>query len=219
MSAKSKNQLNVDEFLDFDHPANASAATIYARLRRDPRVPELIKTLQRRGFSDREIVILFRLASMIPGEWQSLKEAPSIAIKRRNEISKRLKGVLPYIEDDPDLRCLLFGSATIEIGGSELPKAGMFSLADCVRTAITELDAEVWAAEQFEGTQIAPRREIALKRFAIFQMFSYLEREGRRSPNATTAVFVSIILGEEITANDVTQARKDVRKRYVRDEQ
>ncbi len=218
MSGKSENQLNVDDFLDFEHPADASAADIYARLRRDSRVPELIKTLQRRDLGDREIVILFRLATMIPSEWQSLKEAPSIAIKRRTEMSKRLKAILPHIDIDPDLSRMLFGSSKIEIGGAEPPKDSMFSLADCVREAIKELDAEAWAVEQFAGTQDVPKREIALKRFAILQMFSYLAREGRRSANAITAAFVSIILDEEVTANDVTQARKDVRRRYYRDE-
>lgn len=94
----------------------------------------------------------------------------------------------------------------------------MFSLADCVRAAISELDTTNWTKEITGIKQNAPEREVGLKRYAILQISDLLEREGRRSPNKITAAIVSIILGEKVTANDVTQARKVVRRRYHRDE-
>jgi len=163
--------------------------------------------------SDFEIRTVFRLASMIPTKWDLDKEAPAIASKRRSEMSQRMQALLLDIEADPDLARLHFGTSFVSSGSLER-EPGMFSLADCVRVGISELDAMNWAVEAVGQEPNAPEREVALKRYAILRISSLLEREGRRSANKTTAAIVSILLGEEVIGNDVTQARKDVRRRY-----
>ncbi len=217
MSAKSPDKLNVDDFLDFEHPADAKAEEIYARLRTDARMSAIIGDLKKRELSDFEIRVVFRHASMIPGRWELDKEAPAIAMKRRSEMSRRLQALLPDIEADPDLARLHFGTSAISSGSLER-EPGMFSLADCVRVGILELNGMNWAKEKMGIEPDAPEREIGLKRYAILQISSILEREGRRSANKITAGIVSIILGEDVSANDVTQARKYVRRRYHRDQ-
>lgn len=206
-----------DDFLDFEHPADASTGEVYERLRADARMPEIITELRKRGLSDFEIRILFRHVSSIPSQWELDKEAPTIAMKRRSEMSRRLQALLPDIEADPDLARLHFGTSTISYGRLER-EPGMFSLADCVREGISELDGMNRTMEKMGIEPDAPEREIGLKRYAILRISLLLEREGRRSANKITAGIVSIILGEDVSANDVTQARKDVRRRYHRDQ-
>ena len=217
MNAEPAGHVVVDDFLDFEHPADASAGEVYERLREDAGMPAIITEMRKRGLSDFEIRIVFRHVSRIPGQWELDKEAPTIAKKRRSEMSQKLQALLPHIEADPDLSRLYFGTSTVSSGSLEA-EPGMFSLADCVREGISELDKTNCVKKTSGIDQSAPEREVGLKRYAILQISEILERNGRRSPNKIAAAIVSIILGEKVTANDVTQARKGVRRRYYRDE-
>ncbi len=70
MSGEPAGHIVVDDFLDFEHPADASASQIYERLRAHARMREIITELRKRGLSDLEIRIVFRHVSRIPGQWE-----------------------------------------------------------------------------------------------------------------------------------------------------
>jgi hypothetical protein len=208
--------MNVDDYLDFENPADDSADVVYRVFRKDARTPKIIEALQARGLTDHEIVIVFRLVSRIPSEWEIEKEARQTKEKRREELANRLRAILPHIEKDPDLSRLHFGTSTISIGAKE-PDEGLISLPDCIREGISVLETAAAVDARFANADRAHEREIPLKRYAIRSVFALIEIEGKRAPNQLTAEIVSILIDAPVTANDVTQARKDVRRTYYRE--
>jgi hypothetical protein len=205
--------MNVDDYLDFENPADASAEIVYQRLRSDARMPGIIEKLKARGITGREIVILFRHVSRIPGEWEIDKEARQTKEKRRVDITARLSALLPHVETDPDLSRLHFGTNVVSIGANE-PDEGLISFPDCIREGISVLEAAAAVDAKYPDGDGANKRETPLKRYAIHTIFPLIETEGKRAPNQLTADIVSILIGAPVTANDVTQARKDIRRAY-----
>jgi len=63
----------------------------------------------------------------------------------------------------------------------------------------------------------APERATALKKFTINTIFDLINNPKKRAPNKEIATLTSILLGEEVSANDVSQVRKKVRRRNYRD--
>ena len=209
--------MHVDHYLDFENPAHDSAAKVYERFRSDPRTPRILEALKTRGLSDREIVILFRLVSWIPSEWEVEREAPITAIRRRRDMADRLRALLPLAEEDPDLSRLHFGTAVVSAGAPQEPEEVMVSFPECVRQAISTLEAAISDAERHPESRASEVRQIQLKRYAIRTIAELLDKPPRRAPNALTAEIASVLLDQHVTSNDVTQARKDVRRRYYRD--
>lgn len=209
--------MNVEDFFDEEFPDDASGG-VYRRLRNDPRTPTAIACLQKLGFNDQYIRIVFRLVSLIPHDWASEKEAPHIATRRRKELAEKLWKLFPEVENDPDLSQLWFGTNTLVSGGTPRSDDGLLSFADCIRAAASLLDVVERAATRQGDANGTFAREVPFKRYTILRIFDLLAREGKRAPNKEVAELASLILDEDVTANDVTQARKDIRKRNYRDE-
>lgn len=188
----------------------------------DQRASEVIASLRRRGMDDREIVVAFRLIARVPKEWELEKEPDGKAAKRRAALADKLKKLASEVENDPDLSGLCFGINTISYGTPKDDRKDLTSLADCIREGVRELDPDLPPAIKVSiTTPDKPRdgneRTIALKKFAIEHIFGLINKPEKRAPNKETATLTSILLGEDISANDVTQARKAERRKYFRD--
>ena len=132
-------------------------------------------------------------------------------------MSKRLRDILPNVENDPDLSRLCFGTNVISTGADDAEE-GLISLAGCLKAGIDELEAAERADAMMLDPTVPDHREVPLKRYAIHTVFDLIEAEGKRAPNKLTAEIVSILIGADVTPNDVTQARKDMRRKNYRDE-
>lgn len=217
--------VNLEDFFD-DEFRDGETDGAYGRIRCDPRTPDAIIALQKIGLDDHYIKIVFRLISNIQRDWLTDREAPRVAERRRNELVSKLRKLIPEIEADPDISKLYFGANCIVGGGKSDPNEGLFSLAKCLEIAATHLESvkiadEIIKKERTKGDQetlsetlekIA--KEIPLKRYAILRTFDLLSQEGKRAPNKEVAQLASLALDEVVTPNDVTQARKGIRKQY-----
>ena len=212
-----------DENFDFLETENDDeVASFSIRFRDDPRASEVLSSLRRRGMSDREIVIAFRLIARIPREWEIEKEPDGKAAKRRAALAEKLKKLASEVENDPDLSGLCFGINTISYGTPNDDREGLTSLAEYIKKGAEEL--ELLSHHITASTETAlnepnadTERTFALKKFAIKEIFELIEKPEKRAPNKETAVLSSILLGEDVSANDVTQARKNERRRYYRE--
>ena len=176
-------------------------------------MPGIIEKLEARGLTGREIIILFRHASRIPSEWEIEKEARQTKEKRRGDITARLSALLPHVDTDPDLSRLHFGTNVVSVGANE-PDEGLISFPDCIRESISVLEAAVAMDAKYLDGDGANKREIPLKRYAIHTIFPLIDADGKRAPNQLTADIVSVLIDARVMANDVTQARKDIRRAY-----
>lgn len=217
--------VNLNDFFDAEFPDDATDGA-YNRIRCDPRTPDAIIALKKIGLGDHYIKIVIRLISNLRRDWLTDREAPRMAERRRDELASKLRKLIPEIEADPDISGLYFGANCIVIGGKPDPNDGLLSLAECLEIAATQLESvkiadEIIKKERAKSDQetlsetlekIA--KEIPLKRYAILRTFDLLTQEGKRAPNKAVAQLVSLALDEEVKPNDVTQARKGVRKQY-----
>jgi len=208
-------------FLETDH-TDEIIASFNKRFCADPCADELLTSLRRRGMDDREIVITFRLIPCIPREWESEREPEGKAAKRRARLAEKLRKIAAEVEIDPDLSGLCFGTNMISYGTPTEDREGLISLADCMKAGIEELELSLSLAtgiisQNLSNNRPSQERTIALKKFAIREIFRLIDKPKKRSPNITIAALTSILLGENVTANDVTQARKPERRKYHRD--
>lgn len=192
------------------------------RFHNDQRAGETLSSLRRRGMSDREIVIAFRLIARIPKEWETEKEPDGKAAKRRAALAEKLKKLAAEVENDPDLSGLCFGINVVSYGTPKDERKDLTSLADCIREGIKDLESHSPPASKLAGTtpdapEESIERTIALKKYAIKEIFELIDKPKKRAPNKETAALVSILLNENVSANDVTQARKPQRRRYFRE--
>lgn len=208
--------MNVDDYLDFEHPADASAETVYQTLRKDSRTPSIIEAMKASGLDDFDVTVAFRGISRIPSKWQIEKEARHVKEKRRADVAARLRDVLPFVQNDPDLSHLYFGTGSTSVGASE-PEPGHKSLAECIQEGIDELEISAAVESGFPDKTAPQRREMTLKRFAIREVSALIAIEGKRAPNQLTADIVSVLIDEHVTPNAVSNARKDIRRRNYRD--
>jgi len=209
------------EFLETDID-DEEIASFNQRFRNDPRASEVLSSLRQRGMDDREIVIVLRLIARIPQEWETEKEPDGKAAKRRAALASKLRKLATEVENDPDLSGLCFGINTISYGTPKDDRKGLISLADCIKEG--EREIEPYSPQKLEAAIPASKmlddkteRTIALKKFAIKEIFALIEKPEKRAPNKEAAALVSILLNEEVSANDVTQARKLERRRYFRE--
>ncbi|MEM9617797.1 MAG: Arm DNA-binding domain-containing protein [Pseudomonadota bacterium] len=98
-------------------------------------------------------------------------------------------------------------------------REGLTSLSDCIKAGAEEL--ELLSRHAIASTEAASNepnaateRTIALKKFAIKEIFELIDKPEKRAPNKETAVLASILLKKEVSPNDVTQIRKAERRRY-----
>lgn len=184
-------------------------ASFCKRFRDDPRASEVVTELRRLGMDEKDIIIAFRHISRIPSEWETEKESKVSAEKRRASLSEKLISIAGEVENDPDLKGLCFGTNTICFGNPDPESEGFISLASCLKEGAAEL--------QTQSSSDAPERAIALKKFTINTIFDLINNLEKRAPNKEIAALASILLCDEISANDVSQARKKVRRRNYRD--
>jgi|GEM_PF-4628252 len=208
-------------FLETDH-TDDEIASFNKRFCADPCADELLTSLRRRGMGDREIVIAFRLIARIPREWEIEREPESKTAKRRATLAAKLRKLAAEVENDPDLSGLCFGANTISYGTPNEDREGLISLADCIKEGLAELELQLplinaVAGNKPDDQKHTPDRTIALKKFAIREIFAFISKNEKRALNKETAMLTSILLSENVTANDVTQARKSERRKYYRD--
>jgi len=196
------------EFLETDIE-DKEIASYSKRFRDDLRAHETIAGLRRLGMNEREIVIAFRLIVRIPSEWEIEKEPQGTSEKRRASLAEKLLNIAGEVENDPDLKGLCFGTNTICFGSPDPESEGFISLASCLKEGAAEL--------QTQSSSDAPERATALKKFTINTIFDLINNPKKRAPNKEIATLTSILLGEEVSANDVSQVRKKVRRRNYRD--
>lgn len=217
--------VNLEDFFDDEFPGDETDG-VYSRVRHDPRTPGAIASLQKLGLDDHYIKIVFRLVSQLQRDWLAEKEAPMIADRRRNELASKLRKLIPEIAADSDISEVYFGANRIVSGGKRDPNERQFSLAECLEIVATQLESVKIAEETIKDERVKSEqetvsetlekivKEIPFKRYAILRTFDLLTQEGKRAPNKQVAQLVSLALDEEVTPNDVTQARKGVRKQY-----
>jgi hypothetical protein len=208
-------------FLETDH-TDDEIASFNERFCADPCADELLTSLRRRGMDDREIVIAFRLIARIPREWEIEREPEGKAAKRRATLAAKLRKLAAEVENDPDLSGLCFSANTISFGTPNEDREGLISLADCIKEGLAELELQLPLIKAVAGNKPddqkhTPDRTIALKKFAIRETFTFISKTEKRALNKETAMLTSILLSENVTANDVTQARKSERRKYYRD--
>ena len=206
------------DFLETDID-DEEIASFNQRFRDHSLAHEVISSLRKREMSDRDIIIAFRLIARIPREWEIEKEPESKVAKRRSALAEKLKKLAIEIEKDPDLSGLYFGINAISYGTPKDSREGLTSLADCIREGTDELEllsrhAIASTEEILNKPNPTVEHAIALKKFAVKEIFGLIEKPKRRAPNKETAALTSVLIGEKVTANDVTQIRKAERRRY-----
>lgn len=66
--------------------------------------------------------------------------------------------------------------------------------------------------------QLSVDRKSSLQSYALLSIYDLLEPNFGRAPNRETEILASALLRKTINPGTVTQLRKDIRRRYVRDE-
>ena len=213
-----------DENLDFLETDidDEEIASFNKSFRDDPRASEILSSLRRRGMENREIAIAFRLIARIPKEWEIEKEPDGKATKRRATLAEKLKKLATEVESDPDLSGLCFGTNAISYGTPKDDREGLTSLSDCIKAGAEELEllsrhATASTEAASNEPNAATERTIALKKFAIEEIFELIYKPEKRAPNKETAALASVLLGANVSANNVTQARKAERRKYFRE--
>jgi hypothetical protein len=220
----------------FENCVPPDIASNYRRLGRDDRVAEVVKTLRRRGMTDKTVEILFRNIASIPREWQSDNEPWKHGKKRRNRLSKKLRDLAREISLDPDLGGWCFQIAAEHLNARPEHRNGMRTLAGLLHEAAVFLEprdkllkrmsnGEILSLDEFER-RLRPTRRVPRAPYALLAIFELLrvytlplpnKRSEPRALNKETEILASVLLQREIKPGTVTQLRKKDRRRYARD--
>ncbi len=195
--------------------------------RADPSTRQAEQRLKQIGFTDawwnglvERIVDLPRLHKM------AVQETASEARRRRTELAAKMRGLGEDIDKDKDAARFIpttrnRAELLIAHPGDDVLSLGMW-LQECA-DHLEELSNRRLLKPQPEN-----RRGFSLKSFAIANIFALIEhyvecghqlgyKSNEHSRNTETALLASALLDEKVTPNDVTQLRKDVRRKYYVD--
>lgn len=219
-----------------DNPIARRGREAYERLRADP---ELLAKLARRGLPpDRADWLLARCADVF-AEFEAFAEPPAARRERLGRWARRLRTLALDLAADPDLaeitvddplprQAALSEEDLAELAGRNLraydpAPRGYVTLAFRRYleglAAVLEEDPAGWGLEAtFEALGPPSGRATQARPFALRWIGDLLaqalpSRSGH-GRNTLAARIASIVLEEEVTPNDVTQARRAARRRY-----
>lgn len=213
-----------DDLNDFfcDEIPDVEWAAIYRRFAADPRSKELISALRRRGMSDHEIEIAFRLISASPHEWRKDSARRGQKAVKRARLAKTPHALAREAAEDPNLAGFCFDMRATYLRAPENDRGGLISLPELMAEGAREIEDALSEDAVIVDTPCTNQPQefepsLALKKYTIREIFALIERPKGRAPNKETAALASILLEQPVTANDVTQARKSERRRYFRE--
>ncbi len=212
----------------FVDSVSSPVAQHYLGLTTDANVAKVMEQLHRRGFDEREIEILYRLAALIPRDWQTEENEPwALAQKRRASMQRHARALASLIAQDPEwsgcvfqVSCIAFGRAPeTELDVADVPEvnATPMRLADALSFLGHSLAAD--AAEEAVTVE-RPTRRVSLQSFVLREIYALLEPYFPGcAPNWQTAAIASVLLNRRIDPASVTKLRKDVRRPHFRDKE
>jgi len=182
--------------------------------------PRTIAARERLGLDDVTWHQLLRDIERVP-HWhtKATAETQPERLRRRARIAERMRELAAELEADPDTANLIpvprEGAPPYLLEAA--PTDAMPSLAAWLAGTADELDER--PVSRGPVPPVTSRKGASLRAFAIRQVYGLIEQyaPARRARNVETALLVSALLDEDVSANDVTQVRRAQRRRYWRD--
>jgi hypothetical protein len=179
--------------------------------------PLVIRAIERLKLDATTATNLLHYASQLPIRHEmATRETRPEAAKRRTALANRMRELADAVDADPDARFFpRYGGA----GGDE-PRCGdsplhehELSLADWLRDC-----AEHQEATPRDPLQLDSRYGQANRRAFVLRGIAYLVRRcvpKGRTKNIEAALIASALLGEDVSANDVSAANRGARDEYL----
>lgn len=182
--------------------------------------PRALEARQRLGLDDAAWDALVAELEAIP-HWHAkgTAETEPERVRRRARMAERMRELAAELEADPDLGRLIpiarDGAPPVLLEAR--PTETLPTLGGWLEGVADELEARPISRGPLEPVET--RKGASVRAFAIHETHRLLEQyaPGRRARNLECALLVSALLGEGVTSNDVTQARRAERRRYWRD--
>ena len=219
-----------------DNPIARRCREAYERLTADP---GLLAELVGKGLDPSRAGWLLRRCADVFAEFEGLAESPAARRERLARWSRRLRTLAEDLAADPEFAEVTVEDPTPRVAAltdgehEALAARGLLPYDPAPRryatlplrrylaglAAALEVDPEGWRLEaDFETLGPPSGRATQIRPFALRWIGDLLagalgSRSGHRL-NVLTARIASLVLGEPVTPNDVTQARRIKRRRY-----